>query len=211
MCVRLTLGGKVTNCSSHDTKNDRGPWSDETGGWSSSDETRDTSGTPSDHGPLAGESPIKKNPGDGTKHGSQVGVPASHGSTHVGTESRSTVEAQPTEPEEDGSESNKRNVVWTEVQHHLLLTAAENHGVCKSGQTGSNFDRSSTSVVVDTPLESPSVDVPNPASDWAVDDGGPEEDKDHHWNQTTTLSDSADDDSSGGSTELHLMILVSIQ
>ena len=201
---RHTLGGKVTNKTSDDSKNDGSPWWNETRSGSSSNKTRDTAGTPSDHRPLASESPVEKNPSNGGKHGGQVGVPASHGSAHVGTKGRSTVEAQPSKPEEDGSESDKRNVVWTKVQHHLLLTATENHGVCESGKTGTNLDRSSTGVVVNTPLVCPSVHVPCPAGDGAVDESGPEEDEDHHRDQTTTFSDGTDDDCSGGRTELHL-------
>jgi hypothetical protein len=91
-----------------------------------------------------------------------------------------------------------------EVQHHLLLTSAEDHRVCQSGHTGSDFDRSSTSVVEDSPFESPAVDVPDPASNWAVNEGCPDEEEDHHWDEAAAFSDGTNDDSTSDGAELHL-------
>jgi hypothetical protein len=106
--------------------------------------------------------------------------------------------------QEDGTESDERDVVRTEVEHHLFLASSENHRVGKSRHTRTDFDGTTSSVVEDTPLVGPSVSTPNPASDGAVDESGPEEDEDHARNQTTTLSDGTNDNGSGNSTELHL-------
>lgn len=68
-----------------------------------------------------------------------------------------------------------------EVKHHFLLAFAENHRVGEGTETGDNLNWSSASVVEHAVLESPSVDVPNPACDWAIDKRGPEENEDHRW------------------------------
>jgi hypothetical protein len=199
-----TLGSKVSNNTRGDTEDDGCPRSDETGGGSGSDETGDSTGAPADHGPLAGKTPIEKNPGHRGEHGGEVGVPASHGSAKVGTEGRSTVEAQPSEPQENGAEGDEGDVVRTEVKHHLLLAATEDHRVGEGTATGNDLDGSSTSVVESTPLEEPAVDVPGPVCDGAVYDGGPQPDEDHHGDKTTALSNATDDDGSSDSAELHL-------
>jgi hypothetical protein len=200
----LDFGCKVAHDTSSDSENNRCPRSDETRSGSGSDKTRDGTGTPTDHGPLTGKSPIEDDPSDGSEHGSQVGVPAGHGSTKVGTEGGTTVEAQPTEPQEDGTEGDERDVVRTEVEHHLFLASSENHRVGKSRHTRTDFDGTASCVIEDTPLEGPSVGTPNPASDRAVDESSPEEDEDHAGNQATTLSDGTNDNGSSNSTELHL-------
>jgi hypothetical protein len=201
---KRTLGSKVSNNTSGDSKNDGCPRSDETRGGSGSDKTRDGTGTPTDHRPLAGKTPIEKNPGHRGKHSSEVGVPASHGSAEVGTESRATVEAQPSEPQKNGTEGDERDVMRAEVEHHLLLAATEDHRVGESAATGNNLDGTSTSVIESTPLEEPAVDVPGPVGDGAVYDGGPQPDENHHGDQTTALSNATDDNGSSDGAELQL-------
>lgn len=201
---KRTLGSKVSNNAGGDTEDNGSPGGQETRGGSSSDETRDDTGTPADHRPLAGKAPIEDNPGHRSEHGSKVGVPASHDSAKVGTEGRSTVKAQPSEPQEDGTESNQRDVVGAEVEHHLLLAATEDHRVGEGSATGDDLDGSSTSIVESTPHEEPAVRVPGPVCNRAVYDGGPEPDEDHHGNKTTALSNATDDDGSSDSAELHL-------
>lgn len=94
--------------------------------------------------------------------------------------------------------------MWAEVQHHLLLSLTQNHRVGEGRETRSNFDGSTTSIVHDTILERPSVNVPYPACERAVDECGPAEGENHCWNDATSFSDSTHDDSSRDSTELHL-------
>jgi hypothetical protein len=153
----LTLGGEVGNDSGGDAENDAAPGSQETGGGRGSDKTRDDTRAPADHGPLASQTPIEENPGHGGKHSSKVAVPAGHDGTKVGAESRASVEAEPAEPQEDGAESDERDVVGTEVEHHLLLTTAKDHRVCEGRASGNNLDGAAASVVHASPLEEPSV------------------------------------------------------
>lgn len=92
-----------------------------------------------------------------------------------------------------------------EVEHHLLLTTSEDHGVGQSAATGGDFDRASTSVIETTPRKKPAIDIPRPVCDRAVYDGGPEPDEDHHGNQATALGDGTDNDSRRDTAKLHLL------
>jgi len=174
-----TLGGKVTNRACNNAENDTGPRCDVTRCRCGSDETRDASGTPTDHRPLSSQPPIEKNPSDCSEHGRKVGVPASHGGTQVCAECRTTVESQPSKPEEYGAERDQGHVVGSEVQHHLLLTPTKHHRICQSGQSGSNLDGSTSGVVHHTPAIAPTIGIPCPASDRTVDESRPAEDEDH--------------------------------
>lgn len=91
-----------------------------------------------------------------------------------------------------------------EVEHHPLLSLAQDHGICESRETRYDLDGSTSSIVQNTVFEGPSIDVPHPAGDRAVNDGGPDEGKNHGGNETTSLSDGAHYDSGSDSTELHL-------
>lgn len=93
----------------------------------------------------------------------------------------------------------------SEVHHHLFVAAAENPGVGESGHARADLDGDTASVVEDTGLEGPSVGVPDPVGQGAVDDGGPAEDKDHGGDDTATLSDSTNGESSSHSAEHHLV------
>ena len=94
--------------------------------------------------------------------------------------------------------------MWAEVGHHLLLASAESPAVGKRRHAGRDFDRTSTSVVEDAILECPSVNVPHPAGNWAVDDGGPPEQEDHQRNDSASFRGGSSRDSSSDSAELHL-------
>lgn len=200
----LDLGAEVTNNSSNDSENDAGPGRDITGSGCSGDETRDGTGTPADERPLLGEAVIEKGPGHGRKHGCKARVPARHGGTKVGAESRSAVEAEPAEPEEDGTDGDQRDVVRTEVEHHLLVTAAEDPRISQSRDTGSDFDGTTTSIIHHSVLESPSIDVPSPAAQRAVDQCRPDEDEDHCRDNATTFGGGSNNEGCGYAEELHL-------
>lgn len=92
----------------------------------------------------------------------------------------------------------------SEIQHHLLLSLSEDHGVCESRKTRADFDGSTSSVIQDTVFVGPSVDVPWPTCEWAVDECRPEENENHCWDETATLSDGAHDNCSSDSRELEL-------
>lgn len=94
----LDLGGEVGNNAGDDAENNGSPRSDEARSGSGGNKTRNKTGAPADHRPLARQAPVKKNPGHGAENTSKVGVPASHCSAKVGTEGRATVKCEPAEP-----------------------------------------------------------------------------------------------------------------
>lgn len=94
--------------------------------------------------------------------------------------------------------------MWSEVEHHLFLTFSKDHGIRKCRETGSDFDRSTSSVVEDTIFESPSIDIPCPACNGTVDKRRPEEYENHGRNQTTSFGNGTNYDGSGSGAELEL-------
>ena len=111
----LDLGCKIANNTGDYSEDDSRPRGDETRCWGGSNETRNATGAPSNHAPLLCKSEIKQAPSHRCEHGGQARVPASHDCTKVGSESRSAVESQPSEPEENCSEGNEGNVVRSEI------------------------------------------------------------------------------------------------
>ena len=93
----------------------------------------------------------------------------------------------------------------TEIGHHLLLASAEHKAVSKGRQTGADFDGAATSIVHNAILETPAVNVPCPAGDWAIDERCPEEQEDHHGDDAASLSDSTGCNGRSGGAELHLL------
>lgn len=92
-----------------------------------------------------------------------------------------------------------------EVDHHFLLTSAEDHGVGESREARNDFHGSSTSIVQDAIVEGPAVDVPYPTGYRAVDKGGPEEHEDHEREHATSFGDGSSSDGGGDGTELQLI------
>src|SRR2546421_3881588 len=81
--------------------------------------------------PLALESVVKSTPSDASYASSQVGDNGSHHGTHVGGKSRTSVESEPTNPEEDSADSNVSNVVGSIVKLGSTVSASlsEHEGV----------------------------------------------------------------------------------
>lgn len=202
---RLTLGGKIAGDTSNNAEENAGPGVEETRGGSSSDETRNGARAPADHGPLLCQAVVEQAPGHGGEHASEDGVPASHSGTQVSTEGGATVEAEPANHEQNGAESDEGDVVGTEVHHHLLVAAAKNPGVGESGHAGTDLDGNTTGVVEDAVNVAPAVRVPNPVGQRTVDEGGPEEDKDHGGNDATALGNGTNGEGGSDGAEHHLV------
>ncbi len=92
--------------------------------------------------------------------------------------------------------------MWTEVRHHLLLTPAQDEGVCEGGHARANLDGSSAGIVHHAVIEAPAVDIPSPAGDGAVDESGPSEDEDEEGEHATTLGDGTCSNGGRGCAEL---------
>lgn len=95
--------------------------------------------------------------------------------------------------------------MWAEIQHHLFVSAAKNPGISQCRHTGSDFDGTASSIVHNTIVEGPSVDVPHPASDGAVHQCSPEERENHSREHSAAFGGSAHDKSGCDGAELHLV------
>lgn len=203
--VELDLGAKITADASNNAEDNRRPRGDKSGGRGSCDKTGNGTGTPADQRPLLGQTEIENAPSHGRDHGCQARVPARHDRPEVSTECRPSVEAEPAEPEEDGAECNQGDVVWAKVEHHLLVSPTKNPGVGEGGHSGNDLDRATAGIIENSIFKGPSVDVPYPAGNRAVDQSRPDEGKDHGGNDAATLGSGSDDESGGDGAELELV------
>lgn len=67
------------------------------------------------------------------------------------------------------------------------------------------MDRTTTSKVKRGKVEKPTIAIPGPASDGAVDDGSPAKGKDHGRHDATTLKRTSNHKLNGNGTEEHLV------
>ena len=93
--------------------------------------------------------------------------------------SRATVESEPAEPDQNGSKEDESRVVRLAVRRVTSsLALAQNKRICQACPTGCDVNGSTTSIVKRRQVKEPSVGVPGPGCDRAVDDRGPAEGKD---------------------------------
>lgn len=179
--VELELGGHIAANAADNTEDDSSPGCDVTGGRGDGYETRDGAGAEPHDGPLLLETVIHQDPGDGADGGGEVGDDASHDGTEIRGQGGATVEAEPSDPEEDRAEDDVGDVVRSVREAGGLSiagTLAEHDGEGESGGTGRDVDGSTTSEVETAQLERPTVGVPGPVGDGIVHDGGPDENED---------------------------------
>lgn len=138
----LTLGRIIADNTGDNTKQDAPMGHEEPRCRGSSNKPRNNTRAKTDHRPLLRESEVKQDPGNPRESRGQVRVPARHNGPQVRAKGGTTVEPKPSEPQQDRTESNERDVMGPEVEEHLLLALAENEGVSESAHTGGNFDGS---------------------------------------------------------------------
>ena len=201
----LDLGSVIADDAGDDPEEDGGVGGEETGSGGGSNKPRDETGAETDHGPFAGKTEIEDAPSDSGHDGGEVGVPACHERAEVRAEGGTAVESEPAKPEEDGAESDEGDVVRAEVEEHLLLALSEDEGVGQCADSGTNLDRSAAGIVHHSPLHSPAVDAPDPHGERAVDEGCPDEGKDHGRKKAAALGNGAHDNSNRYAGEHHLV------
>lgn len=201
---KLELGGKVAHDSTDDTVDDSSPGGDETRGRGDGNEAGNGTRAEADSGPLLLQAVVEQAPGDTGDGGSQVGDQAGHDGAQVSSQGGTTVEAEPADPEEDGSEHDVGDVVGAVGQALGLVVAgalAEHERVGEGGGTGRDVDGGTTGKVETAELEGPAVGVPGPVGDGVVDDGGPDEDEDDAGQHATAVSSSTNGQSGGNGGE----------
>jgi len=152
------LGCVVSSCGTDNTIDNCRPGRDEAGPWRDSNKAGNDTGAETNSGPFALKTIIKDTPCDTSNAGSQVSNNSGHDSAHVGGKSRTSVESEPTNPEEDGSDDNVCHVVGAVVQlvGAVPSALAQHDGVCKSSRSGRNVHWGSTGKVKSTHLVDPS-------------------------------------------------------
>ena len=137
--VVFQLGGIIARDGSHRSEDDGRPCRDVPGGRRDGDEAGDGAGTETDGGPFAFETVVEEDPGEAADGGREVGHYAGHDGTHVGSECRTTVETEPADPEEYGSDDHVGHVVRSvgkTVEITVTAPLAEHDGVGESSCSG---------------------------------------------------------------------------
>lgn len=134
-----------------------------------------------------------EHPREATDRRSQVGDDARLHSAEVGRQSRSSVEAEPTEPEEDRAKHDVGRVVRLvrESLSAIAPTLAEVDGDSERRGTGGDVDGCATGEVKAAHDECPSIRIPRPASNGVVDECRPQEGEHNRGPETSALSDCA--------------------
>lgn len=99
---------------------------------------------------------------------------ACHDCTQVGRKSTTAVETKPSNPEEDGTQDDVRNIVWSvgkTVDLGVASSLAQHERHSESGGSGRDVDGRASGKVKAAKLEGPSVRVPGPVGDGVVYDG----------------------------------------
>ena len=190
----LQLGGIVAGRSTDNSKDNSRPGRNVTRTRRNCDKTRDHAGAEPNRRPFLLQSVIKHTPSNTTDGSSKVGHNGSHDSAHVGAQSRSSIEAEPANPEENGADDDMGDVVRTIIQFvcSMAPSLAEHERICQGGRTGRDVDRSSSCKIKTTHLEGPAGRIPCPASNGIVDDGRPDEHEDNTWEHTSSFGNGTD-------------------
>lgn len=121
-------------------------------------------------------------------------------------ESRAPVESKPTEPDQDGAKEDQSSVVGLAVRLlALALTLSQYEGVCQTSPARGDMHRSASGEVKRRQVEEPSVCIPCPASNRAVDYSRPTESKYQAWQDATTFEGTTDHDLDGAGAEKQLV------
>lgn len=117
-------GTYVSTCGTDDTVDNGSPGWDETGTRSNGHKASNDTRAETNSGPLALKTVIENTPCNATNTGSQVSDNSGHNSAHVSSQSGTSVETEPSDPQEDGTDNNVRHVMWAVVQLVSAVTAA---------------------------------------------------------------------------------------
>lgn len=203
----LEASGKVACGTTDDTESQGRGGSNVTGSRCDSNQTRNGTGTESHSRPLAFEPPIPEHPSQATDGSRNVGHHHRLNRPQVGTDLGTTVEAEPTEPEEDGAEDDVGDVVRTVSQLFgtVAITSAEEDRDGEGSGTGRDVHGCTSCEIETTHNVGPTeTDVPSPVGDGVVDDGSPAEGEDEDGTETGTISEgtTSDDDGDSGKHQL---------
>jgi len=190
----LEFGGIITSQCADNAKDDGRPGRNVTRGGSDGNETSDGTGAPTDSTPLTFETVIKNHPCKSADGSRKIGNNAGHGCSEIAAQCTTTVEPEPTKPEENGSEDDVGNIVRSVVEFvsPVATALAQHDRVCKGGGTRRDVDRSTTGEIETSENKHPTVWVPCPAGDGIIDNGCPYEDEDAARKHSSSFSGSAD-------------------
>lgn len=197
----LQLAGEVANDTTDDTKCNRSGGANITRSGSDGNQTNNGTTAETEGRKLALKAVVHNHPGEATDSSSEVGHDTGHGSTDVTGDGGTTVEAEPAEPKEAGTEYDIGHVVRLEFLSAVTLALAKNEGVGERGSTRADVDGSTAGEVETASLVGPAGDVPDPVGNWVINDGGPDKDEEDHGEEAATLGSGTNSKGGGNGGE----------
>lgn len=180
---------ECADAAREETNESGDPEGDETGSRSDADETSNGTGAGSNNGEVTlSTDVVDKDPAQDTEGSGGIGVEEDEHGAGRSVQGRATVEAEPSEPDQNCAQEDERGVVRLVVDLVALVDAfSEHEGICESTPSGGDVDRTSTGEIEGREVEQPAIGIPCPARDRAIDDRGPAESKDHGWEDATAF------------------------
>lgn len=177
----------------HDGRNEADercdPDRDEAGCWSDADQACDGALAGSDDAEaLTVLEVIDEHPAEDASARSGVCVERCVHSSERRVQSTAPVEAKPAEPDENRAQEDQGGIVGLAMGFVAdVLALSEDEGIRQRRPAGSDMHGSTTCEIKRWEVEKPSIGVPCPACDGAVDDGRPEETEDQGRHDPTSL------------------------
>lgn len=190
----LELGTVVASGSADNTKDNGRPSRDKARGRGDGNEAGNNTGAETNGRPLLLQTVIKETPGDTADGSSQVGNDGSHNSTQVSAQGGTSIESEPSNPQEDGTDDDVGDVVRAVVElvSSMAATLAQHERVGEGSSTRRNVHRGTAGKVKTAQFEYPARCVPRPACNRIVDDGGPDEHEDDARQHAATFGNCTD-------------------
>lgn len=137
------------------------------------DQTGDRSFTgPNDGELLSPEHVVEDRPAKNTGRCGEIRVPDGNHASDACIQSATTVESEPSKPDECCAKEHDRDVVgFVNMFLAMTRTLAEDKCICKTCCTRGDVDGTAASEVEGTEGKQPSIGVPGPVCDWTVADG----------------------------------------
>jgi len=134
----LELGGIIASNASDNAEDHSSPGGNETTARSDGDKSSNDTATEPDSRPFAFETVVEDAPSETPDAGGKVGDDRCHDGTEVSGQGGTSIEPEPTNPEENSADNNLSDVVRTVVElvSPMAATFSEHQGIGKRSGTG---------------------------------------------------------------------------
>ena len=190
------LDARVAPRHAEDADDEGGPRLDVGGGGRDRGQTGDRADARTDEGGLAFHLPFEQEPEEERGGGGDFGIHRRDDGGAIGEKGGTSVEAEPTEPEETGTESDERNVVRVRVDVVTLelLAVGQSHDGGQGGETGGGVHDNAAGEILDALASHPAFS-PHPVAEGEVHKVHPDDDEDDVRHESHAIGERASHES----------------